>query len=92
MVHSKLSFISLTIVILLLGCVQKQEVTYDIVISDARVVDPETGFDMVSNIGISGKEIATITTEKISGKNKIDAQGLIAAPGFIDFHVHGQDP
>ena len=92
MVHFKLSFLSLTIVILLFGCTQKQEVTYDIVMSNARVVDPETGFDMISNMGLSGKDIATITTEKIVGKNEIDAQGLIAAPGFIDFHVHGQDP
>jgi len=92
MAQFRISFISIAIVILFFGCDQKQEVTYDIVISNARVVDPETGFDMISNIGISGKEIASITTEKITGKNKIDAQGLIAAPGFIDFHVHGQDP
>ena len=35
--------------------------TYDLVISGARVVDPETKLDQITNIGISGKEISVIT-------------------------------
>ncbi len=66
--------------------------TYDLVISGARVVDPETKLDQITNIGISGKEISVITSEDIKGKLEIDATGLIAAPGFIDVHAHGQDP
>ena len=75
------------------GCSQELKTeNFDIVIRGARVIDPETGLDMISNIGIKGNEIAAITPEEISGSRVIDAQGLIAAPGFIDFHMHGQDP
>lgn len=65
---------------------------YDLVIRGARVVDPETMLDQVRNIGITDKEISIITTEAIVGREMIDASGLIAAPGFIDLHAHGQDP
>jgi hypothetical protein len=64
---------------------------HDIVITGARVVDPQSGTDRVANIGIDANEISTITTEAIRGDQQIDASGLIAAPGFIDLHVHGQD-
>lgn len=65
---------------------------YDLVIAGARVVDPETKLDEIRNIGIIGNEIAIVTPEEISGKSVINATGLIAAPGFIDLHAHGQDP
>lgn len=65
--------------------------TYDLVIEGARVVDPETSLDQVRNIGITGNEIAIVTPEPITGSSVIDATGLIAAPGFIDLHAHGQD-
>lgn len=73
------------------GAVSGQE-SYDLVINGARVVDPETMLDQIRNIGISGKEIAIVTPDEISGIDEIDASGLIAVPGFIDFHAHGQDP
>ncbi len=79
----------------LLGCDNEQESSkevYDIIINNARVIDPETGFDAIMNIGVSGDKISTITNDEISGKVEIEATGLIAAPGFIDLHVHGQDP
>lgn len=65
---------------------------YDIVINGARVIDPETGMDSVSNIAINGNIIAKIAADELIGKLEIDASGLVAAPGFIDLHVHGQDP
>ena len=63
--------------------------TFDIVINNGRVMDPETGFDDVRNIGISGDRIVIITDEEIVGEKSIDARGLVVAPGFIDLHVHG---
>ena len=65
---------------------------FDLVILNARVIDPETSLDEVRNIGIRGDKIAAVTRESIAGKQTIDATGLIAAPGFIDLHAHGQDP
>lgn len=64
---------------------------YDIVINNGRVMDPETKLDAVRNVGIKGGRIMVVTDTKISGKETIDAKGNVVAPGFIDFHVHGQD-
>ena len=85
-------FHALFTTVLLVGCTNAQQADYDLVILGARVVDPETMLDQVRNIGISGTEIAVITADAITGREQIDASGLIAAPGFIDVHAHGQDP
>jgi N-acyl-D-amino-acid deacylase len=65
---------------------------YDLVILNGRVMDPETLFDSVANVGIKDGRIVAITKDAINGKDSIDAKGLVVAPGFIDTHVHGVDP
>jgi N-acyl-D-aspartate/D-glutamate deacylase len=65
---------------------------YDVVILDGRLMDPATSLDAVRNIGIRGGKIATITASRISGKQTINAGGLVVSPGFIDLHSHGQTP
>ncbi len=65
---------------------------YDRVILGGHVMDPASGLDAVRNIGLSGGRIAVITTRAISGRDTIDARGLVVAPGFIDLHAHGQTP
>ena len=64
---------------------------YDLVINDGRVMDPETMFDDIANVGIKDGRIVAITKEKISGKETINAKGLAVAPGFIDTHYHATD-
>jgi hypothetical protein len=61
---------------------------YDLVITDGRVIDPETRIDAVRNVGIKGDKIAAVTEESITGKETIDATGHVVAPGFIDMHQH----
>jgi len=69
-----------------------QEASYDVVIANGRVMDPESGLDAVGNVGISGGKIRAISSGALKGKQTIDAKGLVVAPGFIDLHEHGQEP
>jgi len=64
---------------------------YDLVIANGHVMDPESGLDAARFIGLIGHKIRTISTSPLSGKDVIDARGLVVAPGFIDIHCHGQD-
>ncbi len=66
--------------------------TYDLMIANGRVMDPESGLDGVRNVGIRGGKIAAIASSPLEGKQTIDAKGLVIAPGFIDLHEHGQEP
>ncbi|OBT04013.1 hydrolase [Shewanella sp. UCD-FRSSP16_17] len=65
---------------------------YDLVITNGRVMDPETQFDAVANVGIKGNKIIIITDKAIKGHEEIDAKGLVVAPGFIDTHFHWTRP
>ncbi len=64
---------------------------FDVAILNGRVIDPETNFDGIRNVGVLDGKIALITNEKISGKKIIDATGHVVSPGFIDLHAHGQN-
>src|SRR5437868_9545838 len=83
----------LLILLLLAGCYPACHMgpNYDTVILNGRVLDPETGLDAVRNVGISGGQIQTVSSDPIQGERVIDAKGLVVAPGFIDLHSHGQD-
>ena len=65
---------------------------YDIVILNGRVMDPETNFDGIRNVGIKDGLIATITEDDIAGAKTIDATDHVVAPGFIDTHFHWTRP
>lgn len=63
--------------------------SYDVVILNGRVMDPETGFDQIANVGINN---GWITADTIAGIETIDATNHVVAPGFIDLEQHGIDP
>lgn len=63
---------------------------FDKVIHGGRVIDPETGLDAVMDVGIKGDRIAAISDAPLKGAERLDATGMIVAPGFIDLHAHGQ--
>jgi N-acyl-D-aspartate/D-glutamate deacylase len=46
---------------------------YDVVILGGRVMDPETMFDAVRNVGIKDGKIVTITKDGITEKETVDA-------------------
>lgn len=62
----------------------QSEAPYDIVIRRGRVIDPETGFDGIADVGIREGRIANVSAEGLAGDRVIDANGLVVAPGFID--------
>ena len=64
---------------------------YDLVIKGGRVIDPETMFDDVADVGISDGRIVAISKAPLEGEETIDATGLVVAPGFIDTHYHATD-
>lgn len=65
---------------------------FDVVIMNGRVMDPETNFDAVRNVGIRDGQIVTITEDAIDGVETIDATGHVISPGFIDTEQHGLRP
>lgn len=72
-------------------CSLLQAQQYDVVIEHGRVMDPETGLDAVRNVGIKDGKITRISNDAMTGKQTINATGLVVSPGFIDVHQHGQD-
>jgi len=65
---------------------------YDLVITGGRVMDPETLFDDIANVGIKDGRIVAISKDALTGAETVDATGHIVAPGFIDTHFHFQAP
>ena len=56
----------------------------------ARVVDPASGRDEVANVVVEGDRIASVG-ESARGL-RLDADGLVLAPGLVDLHVHLREP
>ncbi|HEX9892512.1 MAG TPA: amidohydrolase family protein, partial [Gemmatimonadales bacterium] len=65
---------------------------HDLVILHGRVIDPETGFDGIANVGITGGIIRVISSAPITGKQIIDGTGLVVTPGFIDILSYDPNP
>lgn len=64
---------------------------FDLVIRNGRILDPESGRDEVTDIGIASGVITKIGAFANPPKGKvIDASGKVVCPGFIDIHAHGQ--
>lgn len=56
----------------------------------ARVIDPATGHDGIANVVVDGDRVVSVGTD--SRGFRIDADGLVVAPGLVDLHVHLREP
>ncbi len=83
---------SIALLAIVCACAAPQTApAYDLVILNGRVMDPASGLDTVRAIGISGGTIRAISTQRLQGRDTLDARGMVVAPGFIDLHQHAQD-
>jgi N-acyl-D-aspartate/D-glutamate deacylase len=64
--------------------------TYDLVIANGRVMDPESKLDAVRHVGVRAGRIETISETPLQGARVIEARNHVVSPGFIDLHEHGQ--
>lgn len=56
-----------------------------------RIIDPANKIDSKLNLLIEDGKIARISTEDMAADVRINAEGKVVCPGFIDVHVH-EDP
>ena len=64
-------------------------------IHNGRVIDPALGRDGVADVVIVDGRVARVGPgegDAVVEADRIDATGLVVAPGFVDLHVHLREP
>ena len=74
-----------------LNAATAQAQTYDLLITGGMVIDGTGAPAYRADVGITAGRVAAISRTPIDasqGRRRINASGLIVAPGFIDLHAH----
>ncbi|MGJ8651738.1 MAG: dihydroorotase [Opitutaceae bacterium] len=62
-------------------------------ITGGRIIDPANKRDAIGDLfAIDGKLVDSLTDEQKAEATKVDASGLVVAPGLVDIHVHFRYP
>jgi N-acyl-D-amino-acid deacylase len=70
----------------------QQQAPFDLVIVNARIIDGTGGPARTGDVGIRDGRIARIgQLSAADARERLDAKGLVLAPGFIDVHTHADD-
>lgn len=64
---------------------------YDVIIAGGRVVDGTGAPAVLADVAIKDGKVAQIGEIAGTATTRIDARGLVVAPGFIDVHTHSDD-
>src|SRR4029079_13956482 len=64
---------------------------YDIVIKGGRVIDPDSHYDRIADVGVDGTTIAAVKTQPLKGRKIIDATNHVVSAGFIDLLSYEPD-
>lgn len=65
----------------------------NLVLKNARLIDPQLDLDQVADIVISDGYIAQVGSDlDVDGAETIDLSGKIVIPGMVDIHVHLREP
>ena len=80
LMHARLRFLAAFAIL----ATSLQLSAHDLVLNNGRVMDPATGLDAVRHVGITGGKITAISETPLTGRETLDAGGLVVSPGFID--------
>lgn len=76
------------VLLLLLACGAYAQDAYDVILSGGKIVDGTGNAWFLGDVAITGNRIAKITgaglLDGAKAKERIDARGLVIAPGFVD--------
>ena len=62
-------------------------------ITGGRVIDPANGRDAIGDVyAVDGTLVYGLDAAQKHAATKVDASGLVVAPGLVDIHVHFRDP
>ncbi|WP_152050059.1 N-acyl-D-amino-acid deacylase family protein [Tautonia marina] len=72
----------------------KEDFPYDVILQNGRVIDGTGNAWFYGDVGLKGDRIARITPagmlDGIEATERIDATGMVIAPGFIDIQSHSR--
>src|SRR5438477_11962583 len=58
----------------------------------ARLVDPASGFDGLTDVLVEGSAVAAVGRSDAAGATMLDCDGLVVTPGLVDLHTHLREP
>jgi dihydroorotase len=65
----------------------------ELLIRNARIMDPFNELDEKMDVMISRGRIAALAKElPVQGRESIQAEGMVLAPGFLEIHAHLREP